>query len=568
MTDHAPAVTTPMRQLKRRLVGVFVAVGLFSLLANLLLLAAPLYMLQVYDRVLASRSEETLAYLTIIALAALMAYAALDYIRARILNVVSGWLDRNLRRDVFRTLLRDRAAGLPGSPSMLNHVATLRNTFAGAGIQACLDAPWTPIFIAALFLLHPLLGWIVVAGAGILLLLAMVNSLVTRNAAAESDQASTQGSRLAMETVRNADSIEAMGMADGLARRIEHWNEAALAGLNRASIGGGLVSALSRFLRYGLQIVVLGSGAWLVLNDSLTAGAIVAASILAARALAPVDKLISSWQQIASGRRSYRAIADHLAIPRDARSTMTLPKPEGRLDVKQLTFARHPDDTPTLRNITFSLPAGESLGIVGATASGKTTLARILVGSLVPQSGHARLDGADMGTWAAEDRGRHVGYLPQAVELMPGSVRDNIARLGEGDDEAVIRAARRAGVHELILALPNGYDTDIGPSGSNLSGGQRQQIALARALYGDPSLVVMDEPNASLDRHGEDELFKALCRLKRDGVTTVVVSHRPNVMRAVDSLLVLQSGRIATFGPRDTVLAEITKYREQKAIAQ
>ncbi len=557
-----------LRKARTQLYSALGLVGFFSLFANLLLLAAPLYMLQVYDRVLTSRSEETLLYLTLIALAAFIAYAALDFIRSRIMVVVAGWLDRHLRGAVLRAGLAASQAGRQTSAQTLRKVTTLRSTLSGSTIQPLLDAPWTPIFIAALFLLHPVLGWVIVAGALFLLALVLLNEFVIRGPLGEAEQATGQSEMLSAEAVRNADAVNAMGMMRGLRARLEEWNEMALAPIESASRRGGVISSISRFLRYGLQIAMLGTGAMLVLDDQLTAGAIVAASILAARALAPIDMVISSWRNIVTARAAFADIKRVLKQAAVSSSQTQMPRPEGNLDVEQITSAPIQGLDPVLGNISFSLPAGGSLGIIGATASGKTTLARILVGSLAPSSGHARLDGVDMAHWASEDRGTYVGYLPQAVELFSGSVRDNIARLGEGDDASVICAARQAGIHDMILALPEGYDTQIGSNGAQLSGGQRQQIALARALFGDPSFVVLDEPNASLDRHGEDGLLAALCALKERGVTLIVISHRPNVMRAVDNLLVLQEGRVGTFGPRDNVLESITRVQKPEAIAQ
>lgn len=556
------------RKASRQLYGAFALVGGFSMFANLLLLAAPLYMLQVYDRVLTSRSQETLLYLTLIALSAFAAYAALDFIRSRILVVVAGWLDRHLRGSVLDASLAAGRKGVKTPAGVLRKVTTLRSTLSGSTVQPLMDAPWTPIFVGALFLLHPLLGWVIIAGALTLFILALLNEWVTNTVLKDAEQASGQAELITSEALRNADAVNAMGMMSGLRSRLEYWNGDTLTLLDRASKRSGFISAVSRFLRYGLQIAVLGLGAMLTLENEITAGAIIAASILSARALAPVDMAISSWRSIAAGRQAFKDIRHALTQTVPGETSTQLPRPEGRIDVEHVTVAPGSGQRPTLSNVSLSLPAGGSLGIIGPTASGKTTLARILVGSLAPSSGHARLDGADMAQWACEDRGAYVGYLPQAVELFPGTIRDNIARLGDGDDAEVINAARDAGVHDVILTLPEGYDTQIGPGGAELSGGQRQQIALARALFGDPVFVVLDEPNANLDRQGEDKLLEALARLRARGITIVMISHRPNVMRAVDSLLVLKDGQVAAFGPRDAVLEQVTHVPEQRAIAK
>ena len=400
------------------------------------------------------------------------------------------------------------------------------------------------------------------------LALVLINEWVIRRPLGEAEQAAGQAETLAAETVRNADAVEAMGLMRGLRGRLQAWNDATLDPLDRASRRGGFISAMSRFLRYGLQIAVLGVGAMLVLDNQMTAGAIVAGSILAARALAPVDRVIASWRTLVTARSAFAEIKKVLTRSSAPLSATQLPRPRRPASISRrclMCQARTKIRCCIRSPSRFRL--AQASGSSGPTASGKTTLARILVGSLAPTSGHARLDGADVAQWASEDRGPHIGYVPQAVELFPGTVRDNISRLEAGDDVAVIRAARQAGIHDMILALPYGYDTVIGPGGGFLSGGQRAQIALARALYGEPAFVVLDEPNASLDHQGESELVKVLHRLSERGVTLVVISHRPNVMRAVDSLAVLQDGRLAAFGPRDEVLGEFSKAPNPKAIA-
>jgi len=543
-------------------------VGFFSLFANLLLLAAPLYMLQVYDRVLSSRSEETLLYLTLVAFGAFAAYAALDYVRGRVMVVAANWLDRQLRGPLLSACLAEASKGGVGTGEIMRDVTTLRVTLSGAAVQPLLDAPWTPIFVLAMFLLHPLLGWAAVIGAALLLATAIANEWLTRRPVAQAGQLSGEMDLLADEALRNCDAVSAMGMTGHIGKRLEGANGGALALLERASVWGGAASAFSRLLRYGLQVGILGLGAWLVLQNELTPGAIIAASILMARALAPVDMAISSWRSIVAGRRALGRIKAALTLAIERPSEMRLPRPEGKLLANKISYAADRAEEAILSGVSFALRGGESLGIVGQTAAGKSTLARILVGSLKPQSGAARLDGAEMVSWRPDDRCRYVGYMPQTVELFSGSVRDNIARFAEPDDRALVEAARMAGAHELILSLQQGYDTDIGPGGARLSGGQRQQIALARALYGDPAFVVLDEPNANLDRCGEDALAGVLSTLKARGVTVIVISHRPNVMREVDKMLVLDRGRVVMFGPRDEVIAAVSQPHEPKALAQ
>ena len=362
------------RKACRQLCKALALVGAFSMFANLLLLAAPLYMLQVYDRVLTSRSQETLLYLTLIALAAFVAYASLDFIRSRILVVVAGWLDRHLRGSLLDASLAGGRAGLKIPAGVLRKVTTLRSTLSGSTVQPVMDAPWTPIFLGALFLLHPALGWVVVAGALVLLALALLNEWVTSGVFNEAEQASSQAEIITTEALRNADAVNAMGMITGLRDRLEHWNADTLTLLDRASKRSGFISAVSRFLRYGLQIAVLGLGAMLTLDNEITAGAIIAASILSARALAPVDMVISSWRSITAGRRAFKDIGRTLTQSLPGETSTRYPRPEGRLDVERVTVAPGAGQRPTLNNVSFSLPAGGSLGIVGPTASGKTTL--------------------------------------------------------------------------------------------------------------------------------------------------------------------------------------------------
>lgn len=534
-------------------------VALHSFAINLLMLAAPLYMLQVFDRVIAGRSLDTLFYLTLIALLAFLAMAALEAVRARTLIKLGGWLDQRLGGDLLSAEVL--AAGTnTATPSAqgLRDLTTLRNFLTGASMFPILDAPWTPLFLIVIFLLHPVLGLLAAAGAVTLFALAVANDLGGRRALERAGTASRAALSHAEAAARNADAILAMGVLPNLVRRWRRANGEMLHGLGAASRRSATIGAVSKFLRMALQIGILGTGAWLVLAGELTAGGMIAGSILLGRALAPVDQAISSWKSAVTARQAYRRIADRLAVVPPAAEAMPLPVPRGRLTVENLTYA-HPDASePLLRGVNLRLEPGESLGLIGPTAAGKTTLARLIVGNLRPQVGHVRLDGADIWQWDAADRGPYVGYLPQDVELFQASVRDNIARLGAAEGEAVVAAARLAQVHDMILRLPQGYETPVGDGGAALSGGQRQRIALARAVFGPPRLVVLDEPNANLDQEGEAALLKALGGLKAAGVTNVVIAHRPSVLRHVDKILVLRPGQAPAFGPRDEILQKVT----------
>ena len=535
-----------------------VAVTLFSLCINLLMLTAPLYMLQMFDRVLVSRSTDTLILLTAIAGAALLVLAALEAVRSLVLVRISTWLDRQLGGVVLTgSIVATLRQGTSPSVQGLRDLSTFRTFLTGPGIFPIMDAPWTPIFLAVIFLLHPVLGWVALAGAILLFSLAVANELATGTLLARAGGASIKALHQAEAAVRNADVIEAMGMTPNL---IGHWhrNNAEILDLQaRASDRSGAITATSKFVRLSLQIGILGTGAWLVILGEATPGVMIASSILMGRALAPVEQAIGSWKTTIAARDAYRRVKRLLGEMPARGLTMPLPTPKGRLSVDGLTFVHLGADEPVLKALSFALEPGESLGLIGPTAAGKTTLARLLVGSLVSRSGHVRLDGMDVARWDPEDLGRHMGYLPQDVELFDGTVRQNIARMGEGDPDAVIAAARLAGVHEMILHLQNGYETEIGSDGAALSGGQRQRIALARAVYGEPKFVVLDEPNANLDNDGEEALVQTIDTLKQRGTTSVVIAHRPTILDRVDKVLVLRAGTAQMFGPRDEVIPKI-----------
>ncbi len=541
----------------RRCRGALIAVVFFSMCINLLMLTAPLYMLQVFDRVLNSRSTETLLFLTLIAVVAFVALGAVEAVRHQMLSRIAGWIDRQISGELLKgALTSDLGAQGTGSVQGLRDLATLRGFVSGPAVFPVLDAPWLPIFVVVIFLLHPWLGWLAIGGSVALLGLAVINELATARAFRMSGAASLQSLEQAEAAVRNADVVQAMGMAPELLRRWDRQNGAMLALLEVAHGRGGAIKSISRFLRMSLQIAILGVGAWLVLAEVITPGAMIAGSILFARALAPVDQAIGSWRSATGAKSAYRRITAQLRDHPPRRPAMTLPPPTGRLMVDGVTYFHPGADAPALHGIGFELDAGESLGIIGPTAVGKTTLARMLVGNLRPRAGHVRLDGADVADWDPDHVGRHIGYLPQDIELFAGTVRENIARMAEGDAEAIVSAAMAADVHQLVLHLAGGYDTEIGGNGMALSGGQRQRIALARALYGDPRLVVLDEPNANLDQPGEEALANVIGRLKERGATTVLITHRMWILRRVDKILVLGADG-AMFGPRDEILAKV-----------
>jgi PrtD family type I secretion system ABC transporter len=552
-------VRTLLRETLGACKGGFRVVTLCSLGINVLMMTAPLYMLQVFDRVISARSTDTLFYLTMIALAALLTLGALEIVRGRTMVKLGTWLDARLSIPVLSGSLAGAAEGTR-EPSIqgLRDLATLRGFLTGSSVFPILDAPWTPIFIAVIFLLHPFLGLLAVFGAVILLCLALGNDLASRRLVERSCNASIRALRQAEAAARNVDAVMAMGLLGNLVRRWRGANEDTLDLLARASYRGGAFTASAKVFRLALQITMLGLGAWLVIGNELTAGGMIASSILLGRALAPVDQAINSWKSAVGAHAAYQRIKQVLAATPAPDQAMALPAPEGALSVEDLVYAYPGVPEPVLRGLNFQLVPGESLGVIGPTATGKTTLARLLVGNLHPIGGHVRLDGADVWHWNSEDLGRYVGYLPQDVELFNANVRDNIARLGEDEGESVVGAARLAQVHDLILRLPEGYETEVGHGGAVLSGGQRQRIALARAVFGQPRLVVLDEPNANLDHSGESALLGALDELRNKGVTTIVIAHRPSILRHVDKILVLRPGAPAAFGPRDDILKMVT----------
>jgi ATP-binding cassette subfamily C exporter for protease/lipase/ATP-binding cassette subfamily C protein EexD len=533
--------------------------GLFSLAINLLLLAPPLYMLQVFDRVLSSRSNETLLLLTAGVAIALLTMAALDVIRAWLLAAGGVVLDRMLGPGVLEGLL-SRAVRGEGSAyaAGLRDVHCLRSFFGGSGILALFDAPWLPVFLLIIFLFHPLMGVLALAGALLMLGLAFLNERLTRQPLERAQAEGRRAGGFIDASLRNAEVVGALGMLAAVTRRWSQLNEAALAAQAQAGASGATVSGLTKFARQLIQIAMLAAGAYLVVEQQVTAGVMIAATILLGRALAPVELLVAGWRSLVEARAAWRRLGELLAAPAAGTGT-DLPAPAGRLAAEQVVYGIRGAERPIIRGATFSLAPGEALGIIGPSASGKSTLARLAVGILKPLSGAVRLDGSDVAAWPRAGLGPSIGYLPQAVELFPGTVAANIARLGEPDPAAVIRAAQAAHVHELILRLPKGYDTELGEGSQALSPGQRQRIALARALYGAPRLVVLDEPNASLDHEGDMALLQALRRLKEEGATVLIVAHRPSLLSGVDKLLVLREGAVDAFGPRAEIMARLNR---------
>ncbi|TPI17902.1 type I secretion system permease/ATPase [Mesorhizobium sp. B4-1-1] len=548
--------------------GGFAAVAGFSFFINLLVLSTSIYMLQVYDRVLTGRSVETLVYLTLITTAALAAMGALEFFRSRLLVQLGTWIDRVLSPQVLGRGLENALRGSSYRTEALRDLATLRGYLGGGGIMALFDAPWMPLYLGFIFLLHPLLGLLALGGAIILFGLALANNALTANTLKQANAASARAYQAADAGFRNAEVIDGMGMGGVLARRWDAANASVLALQTTASDWAGLINAFTKPFRMFLQVAVLGLGAWLSLRHEVSPGAMIAASIIMSRALAPVEQAIATWKQTTAAREAWRRLDRLFETPSLRPPGMELPRPQGRLSVDAVTYMPAGAKEPVLKNLSFAVSPGQVLAVIGPSAAGKSTLARLIVGMLSPQQGRVRLDGVDVFAWNRADFGSYVGYLPQDVELFPGTVRENIARMEQGDPAEVVAAARMAGVHEMILRLPNGYDTEIGEQGSVLSGGQRQRIGLARALYRRPALVVLDEPNSNLDAVGEEALNQGIAAMKEAGSTVMIVAHRPSLMVNVDCVLVLNDGQSQMFGPRDVVLAQLRRPEQQSAPPQ
>jgi ATP-binding cassette subfamily C exporter for protease/lipase len=528
-----------------------------SCLMNLLLLVAAIYMLQVYDRVLSTGSLDTLLWLTAIALFAAAIYGVLEQSRRMILGRISGWIDSELNAPMLRRAMEARLAGEGGSAG-IRDVSSLRNFYGGDAAPAFLDMPWSVIFLACMWALHPAIGLVGTLGAVVLLGLAVANDLLTRERQKRAEAELRDSHESAARFLEAGETIGPLGMARQV---FEQWR------LRHAEIGAEQESlrdmttrilALSRTLRIALQVAILGVGAYYVLAGAVTAGAMIAGSIIMGRALAPIERATGAWRAFVAARTAQaKLVALFARAGRNEGERVSLPRPTGRLAFEEVYYAPQGSREPVLHAISFALEPGENCAVVGASGAGKSTLCRLAVGAWKPAKGHVRLDGADVFDWHPDHLGPHIGYLPQQVELLPGTVAQNIARFGQIDSKSLIRAAQLAGVHELILALPDGYETEIALHSHRISVGQRQRLGLARALYGDPAFVVLDEPNANMDEAGDRALIEALALLKTLKVTVLIVTHRASALKLADKILALQGGTIAGFGPRDRLIRPV-----------
>ena len=529
----------------------------FSCFVNILMLTPPMYMLQLYDRVVTSRSLSTLFFLTLIVMILFVMMGIFEVLRSRILIVFATQLDKTLSERVYDAIfkLSSRHPGRVSSQAM-SDLNAIKQYMSTNGIFAFLDAPWLPIYILILFLFHPAYGWFALASAIVLFGIALLNENATKNGLKKSNESNRAAMRLIDMNLRNTEVINAMGMNEALKKNWKERHKAFLDSHALSSAEAGLYSNISKTMRVMSQSLMLGLGAYLVVMMEVTPGMMIAGSIIMGRALAPLDLLIASWKQYKNTRESYERLDKFLADFPVERDKLSLPNPQGSIACEAVTLVPPGAKAASLMGVSFELKAGDMCALIGPSAAGKSSLARAVLGIWPLAHGVVRIDGADINQYYSDALGQHVGYVPQDVELFEGTVAENIARFGEIDSEAIVEAAKKANVHEMILRLPDGYDTKLGAGGMSLSGGQRQRVALARALYKNPKIIVLDEPNASLDEEGEKALYSSLLEIKGKA-TIILITHKLNVLQAVDKIAVLQAGKLVYFGARDAVLEQL-----------
>ncbi|MGZ8174227.1 MULTISPECIES: type I secretion system permease/ATPase [Methylobacter] len=544
--------------------GAFLSAAGFSLLINFLMITPSIYMLQVYDRVVATGNKSTLLMLTLIVVVLFITMAALEWVRSQILVRVSSRLEMLLNERLFQVAFKQSlySGGQRASTQPLDDLTGLRQFLTGSGLFAFFDAPWMPVYLALLFIFHPWYGWFSVFTAILLCLVAAATEKATTKILSEANNVAMTTRGALGRNLRNAEVIESMGMLGKIRQR---WMVGAIKVLDLQAIASsraGLLTALSKVIRMTSQSLILGLGAYLAIEREVSPGVMIAGSILMGRAMAPIDLIIGSWKGFISARGQYKRLNDILRqIPAD-KEHMLLPDPEGRILLENAVVIPPGSKLPVIKGISLGIEKGDIVGILGPSGAGKSTLARAILGIWPTASGAIRLDGAEIFNWDREHLGDFIGYLPQDIELFDGTISENIARFGDIDPEKVVAAAKMADVHDLILRFAEGYDTIIGASGGNLSAGQRQRIGLARALYGNPVLVVLDEPNSNLDEQGEAALEKALLQLKQKQSTVLIITHRNSVLSKVDKLLILKEGALAVYGPKDQVVAHLQQQQQ------
>ncbi len=556
------AAREPYKAALEKLRRSFVQAALFSAGINLLMLAGPLYMLQIYDRVLSSGSVPTLMGLFVIIVVLYAFLGVYEFMRSRLLSRAAYRMDELIGDTAFRQQLQDPAAAPANTGNPLRDLEIIRGFLSGPAIRGLFDFPWIPIFLVAVFLIHPALGFLTLAGAAVVAGAAWLNQWATQHTISMGMRLDAQERGFTDRSQHSAEAIRAMGMQSAIMGRWRAMHDTSLAQNQRGGDRSDGFAAFSRAFRLLLQSMLLTGGAYLALNQQISAGMIVGVSILAGRALAPVDQVIGQWRSIGKAAEAHRRLKTALDQAPAEKPRVTLPAPTGALSFNNVTklmpgVASGPDRPRILTQVSFELEPGEVLGVIGNSAAGKSSLARMLVGIWRPDSGEVRLDGATLDQWEPDELGRHIGYLPQHVEMLPGTIAENIARFEpEADDKQVFHAARVAGVHDMILGLPDGYATRIGAAEQPLSGGQVQRIGLARAVYRLPRIVVLDEPNAHLDAHGDDSLTETIRYLRKKGSTVIVMAHRPSVIAEASKVLILHKGMVARFGDREDIFQQ------------
>lgn len=550
---------TDLQQVLAQCRDSFLSVGFFSLFINLLMLVPAFYMLQVYDRVITSGSITTLVMLTLIMLFLMGTMGSLEWVRSRILVRVSSRIDVLLSNRLYDVSFKRSlyTGGAQASSQPLQDLNGLRNFLTGPGLFAFFDAPWLPVYLLVMYLFHPLIGLVGLIAAIVLAAVAIANEKVTSKPLAEANKVHMQASASTSTNLRNAEVIESMGMLPNIRNRWEDKNREVLFWQAKASDSSGIFTSLSKTFRVSVQSFILGVGAYLAIQQEITPGLMIAGSILLGRALSPIDQMIGAWKGFVTARAQYGRMNELLEKIPETPQKMPLPAPAGAISAERAILTPPGAQSPVVKGVSFQIAPGEVVGIIGPSAAGKSTLARGILGIWPTVGGAIRIDGAESSAYNREELGPHIGYLPQDIELFDGSISENIARFGEVDAEQVVQAAKDAGVHDLILCLPQGYDTIIGQSGGVLSGGQRQRIGLARALYGNPAIVLLDEPNSNLDEAGEKALGAAIAKLRHRECTTLMITHRVSALSQVQKLMVLHEGLLVSFGPRDDVLQKL-----------
>lgn len=549
-----------MKEILRPYRHVLVTAALVSLFLNTLLLAPSLYMMQVFDRVFSSHSLETLTWLSLVVGVMLLFYLAVEWLRGRMMTSATLLFDRLLGERVLKVVMEDASQpGFGRHTYLMRDVAAIRRFIAGAGLSSLLDAPWLPLLLGLIALFHPLLGLLATLSSAALVGLALLNNRLSRSPLEGLQEAGRRAGSYIETSQRNAEAVRAMGMFPALAQRWNAINRDSLQQQHAAGRVAALVSGLTRFSRQLVQVVMVAAGAWLVVAEHATPGIMMACTLILGRALSPVEHLIASWKDIVEARAAWQRLDEALTAKRRAVAQTELPPLTGAVEAERLVFALRAGEAPLIKGVSFALEPGEYLGLIGPSGSGKSSLLRLLTGVWPVQSGAVRYDGAELTQWNPHSLGRQIGYLPQDIELFPGTVSENIARMAEVDSAQVIEAAQAAGAHDMILRLARGYDTEVGPGGMALSGGQRQRIGLARALYARPRVVILDEPNSNLDAEGEAILANVLRELKVQGTTLIVVSHRRALLAEADRLMVMKEGAVALYGPSRSVTEKLSQ---------